>query len=171
MKAQTYLHYERKAIGNMEQDIFDKLFSLPILRLFNPLYQKYKSVLLYLFFGVLTTCISIFSFVLCDTVLGIHVLVSNIISWILAVSFAYFTNRTWVFQSSATRSALAKEVLLFFSARISTLLIEEALMWFFVMVLQYDSTVIKLVAQIVVLVLNYVFSKIIVFKKNTTQAK
>lgn len=149
----------------MEQDIFDKLFSLPVLKIFNPLFQKYKSVLLYLFFGVLTTCVSVFSFILCDSVLGIQVLISNIISWILAVTFAYFTNRTWVFRSTATGSALAKEVLLFFSARVTTLLIEEVLMWIFVMVLHYDSTVIKLIAQVVVLVLNYIFSKIIVFKK------
>ena len=156
----------------MPQDIFDKLFSLPFLKIFNPFFQKYKSVLLYLFFGVLTTCISIFSFILCDSVLGIHVLTSNIISWILAVSFAYLTNRTWVFQSAATGIALWKEVFLFFSARVSTLLIEEALMWLFVMVLHYNSTVIKLIAQVVVLVLNYVFSKIFVFrKKKTTKEK
>lgn len=149
----------------MEQDIFDKLFSLPVLKIINPLFQKYKSVLLYLFFGVLTTCVSVFSFILCDSVLGIQVLISNIISWILAVTFAYFTNRTCVFRSTATGSALAKEVLLFFSARVTTLLIEEVLMWIFVMVLHYNSTVIKLIAQVVVLVLNYIFSKIIVFKK------
>ena len=152
----------------MEQDIFDKLFSLPILKIFNPLFQKYKSVLLYLFFGVLTTCVSVFSFILCDSVLGIHILVSNIISWILAVTFAYFTNRTWVFRSTATGNALVKEIVLFFSARVTTLLIEEVLMWIFVMLLQYDSTVIKLVAQVVVLVLNYIFSKLFVFAKHRT---
>ena len=152
----------------MEQDIFDKLFSLPILKILNPLFQKYKSVLLYLFFGVLTTCVSVFSFILCDSVLGIHVLVSNIISWILAVTFAYFTNRTWVFRSSAKRYELVKEVFLFFSARVTTLLIEEVLMWIFVMLLHYDSTAIKLIAQVVVLVLNYVFSKLFVFKKRNT---
>ena len=81
------------------------------------------------------------------------------------MTFAYFTNRTWVFRSAATGNALVKEIVLFFSARVTTLLIEEVLMWIFVMLLQYDSTVIKLVAQVVVLVLNYVFSKLFVFAK------
>lgn len=148
-----------------EADIFDRLFSMPVLRLFKPIYMKYKGVFLYLFFGVLTTAISIFSFAVFDTLLGINVLVSNALSWVLAVAFAYITNRKYVFNSSSKGRGVIKEAFLFVSARITTLFVEELIMFIFVVLLNYNGVVIKVIAQAVVLVLNYAVSKIIVFRK------
>ena len=86
--------------NNMQEtkpDIFDKIMHLPGLRVFEPLYKKYKEVLLYLFFGVLTTVVSIGSYAFFNVTLGINELIANVISWVLAVLFAFFTNRIWVF--------------------------------------------------------------------------
>jgi len=87
--------------NNMQEikpDIFDKIMHLPGLRVFEPLYKKYKEVLLYLFFGVLTTVVSIGSYAFFNVTLGINELIANVISWVLAVLFAFFTNRIWCLQ-------------------------------------------------------------------------
>ena len=80
-----------------EKDIFDKIMALPGLNIFEGFYQKYKEMLLYLFFGGMTAVISIGSYSYCDVRLGFDPLIANIISWILAVTFAYVTNKIWVF--------------------------------------------------------------------------
>ena len=147
------------------RDIFDHLMTLPGLRKFNAFYQSHRSVLLYLLFGGLTTFISIGTFILFEIVWGIDVLISNVLSWILAVSFAYITNRIWVFRSAATGVAAVKEIGSFFAGRIATLGIEEVLLLLFVTWLHYNSTVVKVMAQIVVLLLNYIISKVFVFRR------
>ena len=82
-----------------KKDVFDKIMALPGLNIFESIYYKYKEVLLYLFFGGLTTVISIGSYSYCDVALHMNPLVANIISWILAVLFAYVTNKIWVFNA------------------------------------------------------------------------
>lgn len=139
-------------------DIFDKLLSLPLLSRL----KKHRDVLLYLFFGALTTLISILSFMLCDLVL--HELVANLISWICAVSFAYVTNRKWVFKSQAKGKEIPLEIASFFGGRLATLGLEEVLLLVFVTWLQWNGTLVKVLAQVVVLVLNYVISKLLVFR-------
>ena len=148
-----------------EKDIFDKLMSLPGLRRFYGLYEKYKSILLYIFFGGCTTVVSIGSFILLETVLGLNELIANIGSWILAVSFAYVTNRVWVFRSRVRGKAVWKEILSFFSGRLITLGLEEAMLLIFVTWLQFNGTAIKVIAQIAVLIGNYLISKWITFRK------
>lgn len=146
-----------------KQDIFDKIFSWRILRFAQPFYQKHKEVLLYLFFGALTTAVSIGTFYLFTKVVPLDALVANILSWIFAVSFAFFTNRTWVFQ--ADDQPFFRQMFSFFLGRLSTLLMEECILLVFVTWLQLDSMVIKIAAQVLVLVMNYVVSKLFVFKK------
>ena len=146
----------------MKQDIFDKIMSLPLLRRFYPLYEKYKQMLLYLFFGGLTTVVSIGSFILADVI--VNELVANVISWILAVTFAYVTNRVWVFDSKARGGEVAKEAVAFYTARLSTLGVEELLIFLFVTWLGCNGVLIKTLAQIVVLVGNYLLSKFLIFK-------
>ena len=146
-----------------QKDIFDRIMELPGLRIFNNFYTKYKSLLLYLFFGGLTTVISIASFILFDQ-LGLHELLSNILSWILAVLFAYVTNRVWVFGSKAKGKEIGEEMLSFFSGRLLTLGLEEAMLLFFVTLLSFNGTLIKCLGQVVVLILNYLISKLLVFR-------
>ena len=148
-----------------QKDIFDKIMSLPGLRRFYGLYEKYKEILLYILFGGVSTVVSIGSFVICETVLGMDVLVANVISWIMAVCTAYATNRTWVFGSEAKGAAFWKEILSFFSGRVATLVMEEGILLVFVTWLGLPGVWVKVGAQIAVLVGNYFISKLIIFKK------
>lgn len=81
----------------MQRDIFDKLMSLLFFNIFDPFYKKHKEVLLYLFFGGLAFVVSIASYGFFNITLGINELIANILSWVLAVAFAFATNRIWVF--------------------------------------------------------------------------
>ena len=116
--------------NNMQEtkpDIFDKIMHLPGLRVFEPLYKKYKEVLLYLFFGVLTTVVSIGSYAFFNVALGINELIANVISWVLAVLFAFFTNRIWVFALAPTKTVeeFMKQLVSFAGGRVLTLVIER----------------------------------------------
>lgn len=148
-----------------QKDIFDRIMSLPGLRRFYGLYARYKEVLLYILFGGVSTVVSIGSFVLFEMVLDINELIANVISWILAVSTAYATNRTWVFCSKAKGREVWREMVSFFSGRVLTLVMEETILLVFVTWLSFPGGWVKVAAQIAVLVGNYFISKLIVFKK------
>lgn len=151
---------------NQEKDIFDKLMSLPILNIFEGFYKRNKSVLLYLFFGALTTLVSILSFILAGTVLRFNVHIANTISWVLAVTFAFFTNRKWVFDGkTSTRKEFFKQARDFYAGRIFTYFVEEVILIVFVNLLALNQDIVKIVAQFVILILNYIISKFFVFKK------
>lgn len=135
-------------------------------------FKQYEEIIMYIIIGGITTVIGIGSkWLLLFTVLNaenpIELQVAVIISWILAVSFAYIANRIFVFKSK--NKNILKEIISFVSARIITLLLDMALMWIFVTLLRMNSDiqvmVITLVIQVLVLILNYVFSKLFVFKK------
>ena len=148
-----------------KDDIFDRLMALPVLRLFEPFYRKHREVLLYLLFGGLTTLVSIVSFAL-FLALGINELIANVLSWVLSVLFAYVTNRTWVFEAKAdTRAGVLREMTAFFGGRLATLFIEEGLLAVFITWLGLPALPVKIAAQVIVIVLNYVISKLWVFKK------
>ena len=135
--------------------VFDKLMELPILRIFNPFYKKYKEMLLYLFFGGLSF-------------MGINELIANILSWIITVMFAFLTNCVWVFQSPTDSvQAFIKQMFVFYSWRVITLVVEEAILLVFITWLGFNSMLIKVIAQVIVIVLNYVISKLVVFKERS----
>ena len=147
------------------RDIFDRIMDWKLFRPLRPFYSAHKEVLLYLFFGGLTTLVSILTFAFFTVALGIDVLWSNVLSWILAVSFAYVTNRTWVFVSRAdTRAGVVREIASFFGGRVATLLMEEALLYVFITRLGLPAMPVKIAAQAAVIAANYVISKLFVFK-------
>ena len=149
-----------------KEDIFDRLMHLPVLRIFEPFYKKHKEVLMYLLFGGLTTVVSIVTFAFFTQVMGMNELVANVLSWILAVLFAYVTNRTWVFESTAdTKAGIIKEMASFFGGRLATLLVEEGIIAVFITWLGFPAMPVKIAAQVIVILLNYVISKLFVFKK------
>lgn len=147
-------------------DIFDKIMRLPGLRIAEPWYKKNKEVLLYILFGGMTFVVSVASYSFFCLVYSMDELVANIISWIIAVTFAYITNKIWVFASNAKGIVeILKEAIKFYGGRVATLVVEEGLLLIFIEVLNCNSIVVKIVAQIVVIVLNYIISKVWVFKK------
>lgn len=128
---------------------------------------KYKEAITYLFFGGCTTVINIIVFQACIKLFGIHELVSNIIAWIIAVAFAYITNKLWVFESRAfDENTLKREIPEFFGARLATLGIEELLIYVTVTLLNGSPLVWKIISNIIVILLNYVASKLFIFKRN-----
>lgn len=156
----------RTSVEQKKEDIFDRLMHLPGLRIFEKFYKKNKEMLLYLLFGGLTTIVSIGSYAWFNVGMHINELIANIISWIFAVTFAYITNKIWVFQSNATGfSGVCQEMAKFYGGRLTTLAIEELVLFIFITLLHGNSVLVKFAAQIIVLVLNYIISKIFVFKK------
>ena len=147
-----------------KRDIFDRMMALPILNIFEPFYKKNKEVLLYLFFGGLTF-VSIATYAVFNVSMGINELIANVMSWVLAVLFAFATNRVWVFQAPThTITEFLKQMLSFFGGRVVTLVIEEIILLVFITWLGFNSMVVKVIAQVIVIVLNYVISKFWIFK-------
>ena len=147
-------------------DIFDKLISLPVLNIFEPFYKKNKEILLYLFFGGLAFLLNIILFYIFYADLLFNELVANALSWILCVLFQFFTNRIWVFDGKTDNNiAFFKQMFSFTAGRVFTLVIEEIILAIFITCLNLPSLPVKLAAQVIVIVLNYVISKLYVFKK------
>ncbi|HJE97578.1 MAG TPA: GtrA family protein [Ligilactobacillus acidipiscis] len=130
------------------------------------IWLKYKGVIAYLFFGVLTTLINIIAFYLFGTVFALYYQLANVIAWLLSVLFAFFTNKVWVFGSKyTTMKAFWSEMGKFFFYRGVSLVIDAAIMFLGVSVLKVDKNLTKLLDQVVVVLINYFFSKFLIFKK------
>ena len=134
------------------------------------IYKKYQEIINYLIVGILTTLVSIFTYFIFSLILDINnnilFMLANILSWICAVVFAYITNKKFVFNSTTSnRKEEIKVFSLFVSSRITTLLIELIFMFLTVKVLLLNDKISKVIAQIIVIILNYIISKIFVFKK------
>lgn len=127
-----------------------------------------KEVILYIVFGVLTTLVSLVTYKLCVVTFlnaenALQLQIANIIAWIVSVAFAYVTNRKFVFESE--NSNKLQEASKFVTSRIATLLMDMLIMFIGVTLLKFNDGIIKLISQVVIIVANYVFSKIFVFKK------
>lgn len=133
------------------------------------IYDKFKEIFNYLIVGVLTTIISLVSYFILSRIMNIdktiYFLLANTLSWILSVSFAYVTNKIFVFKSNEKGKQAFKEMIKFVSSRVLTYLIDLSLMIIFVKLIHLNNDISKLIVQFVVLVLNYILSKLLVFKK------
>lgn len=132
------------------------------------IYYQHEEIINYLIVGGLTTVVSLATYygsvlTFLDPNVAWQLQAANIFSWICAVTFAYITNRVFVFKSKEKNKL--KEITSFVSSRITTLLIDMAIMGIFVTLLYFNDKIMKLIVQVVVTILNYVFSKLFVFKK------
>jgi len=132
------------------------------------IYKKHEEIINYLIVGVLSTIVSFLSYYIAvitvlDPTNAFELQLANIFSWICAVTFSYITNRKYVFKSKNKNKL--KEVSSFVSSRIITLLMDMAIMFILVTLLLINDKVAKLIVQVVVTIMNYIFSKLIVFKK------
>ena len=135
------------------------------------LWFKYKEIISYLFFGAVTTAVNYGVFVLCGHVFHLDVVVSNIISWVAAVIVAYVTNKLWVFDSKKSDvKTIAREFAEFVIGRLITLGIETLLLWIFVDKLGVNDLIMKIITNVIVVILNYIFSKFIIFRKKKKDA-
>lgn len=137
------------------------------------LFEKYKEIIMYLIFGVGTTAVNWITYtVLTVTGMVVNMNIANIIAWITAVIFAYITNKIWVFESKSWKiDLLVKELGMFLGARIFSGLFEiglfPVLMWMGLnqAIFGVEGMVAKVLISVIVIVLNYIFSKLLIFKK------
>ena len=131
------------------------------------IYLKHKEIIKYIIFGILTTIVNLITYyLLVLTVLNpnkpVELQITNIISWIISVTFAYITNRIYVFNSKNNK---IKELLTFYSSRLTTLFIDMMLMFILVTKLNLNDKIIKIIVSIIIIILNYIISKLFVFRK------
>lgn len=128
-------------------------------------FNKFREVLMYLFFGGLTTVVNIVSFYILRK-LSVEVYVSNIIAWLIAVIFAFITNKLFVFESRGkSKKENARELISFFGFRILSLGFDMGSMFLLIDILHVGEMISKILANILVIILNYIFSKLFIFKK------
>ena len=131
-----------------------------------------RELISYGVFGVLTTVINYVVYFVCITLFDCNYVISNGIAWVLAVVFAFVTNKLYVFHSlSWDFKTTFRQCWQFFSARIFSLLVETALLWLLIEQFQGDERIVKIFTNIVVIVINYVISKIIIFRKKAELTK
>jgi len=132
--------------------------------------KKQNELVLYFIFGALTTVVSLGSYAICNSVFEFHYLISNVISWVLAVAFAYVTNKVFVFQSRGLGfDQLRREISLFVAARVASLGIEEVGLFVLIGLMDWNKNLSKLLMQVIVVIVNYVFSKLVIFRKPTRE--
>ncbi len=168
MNDKPLLDLANKAFIVKKNKIYDYKTYKPniIKRLWNfgwSIYHKKEELWNYLIVGGLTTLVSIGSYALFSKGLLLHYVLSNILSWIVAVIFAYYTNRWFVFHSKSKDKV--KEFISFVLSRLLTLLMDTGLMVLFIEIVKLDDLIAKLIVQIVVVIDNYILSKLFVFKK------
>lgn len=127
---------------------------------------KYRSILAYLFFGVCTTLINIVVYYLCAYPGDMSTAFSTIIAWLSAVAFAFVTNKAWVFDSKSwEKSILIKEIISFLLCRVATGGMDLVIMMVCVDFLHWNDMVMKIISNVLVIVCNYIASKLVIFKK------
>ena len=130
------------------------------------LIHKYSDIVSYLFFGGLTTVVNYVVYLPCYNLLHFSAAVSNVIAWVVAVAFAYLTNKPFVFKSHDwSMQTVGPELTKFVGCRIGSGLLETAIIFVTVDCLNWNGNIWKLVTSVLVVILNYVASKLLVFRK------
>lgn len=129
------------------------------------IYLKYEEVINYLIFGFLTTIVNIAVYYIFYEIMRMGNISSNIIAWILSVLFAYLTNKIWVFKSyKKTLKKIIIEIFSFFSCRFVTGFLDTILMYITIEILNFEAIKMKILINIIVIILNYISSKYLIFK-------
>ncbi|MDB0439182.1 teichoic acid glycosylation protein [Clostridioides difficile] len=129
------------------------------------IFKKHRETILYLFFGAFTTLINIISYLFFTRVILFNFMIANALSWIIAVLFAYVTNKFFVFKSMRVEIIfLFKEFLSFLNFRLLSGVIEMVIMYIMIDLLFVNDVIVKVITNIIVIILNYLFSKMIIFK-------
>ena len=126
---------------------------------------KYWDIVTYLFFGVCTTIVNYLIYIPCYNILGMSATVSNLIAWVVAVAFAYLTNKPFVFKSHDwSAKTVLPELTKFIGCRIGSGAAETVILLVTVDLLGWNGNIWKLITQVMVVILNYIGSKLLVFR-------
>lgn len=137
-----------------------------MLNQFRSLWEKYRSILIYLIFGVLTTAVNYLVYIPCLNLLGLSASVSNVIAWCVAVLFAFLTNKPFVFESKDwSAKTVVPEFSKFVGTRVASGLMETVILMVAVDMLGWNGVIWKLVTNVIVVILNYIGSKLLVFRR------
>ena len=129
-------------------------------------YRKHQEGMRYLIFGALTTLVNIVAYAIFYYIFNISNGVSNVIAWVVGATFAYITNKLYVFNSKVnSKKELLKEIVYFYGCRLLTLAVDEGSMILTVDKFGWNALLMKIIANIIVIILNFVFSKLLIFKK------
>lgn len=130
------------------------------------LLRKYQDILAYLVFGVLTTVVNFLVYYPLTNLLGMNATVTNVIAWAVSVAFAFLTNKPFVFKSHDwSGSVVVPELTRFIGTRIGSGALETAMIFLLVDCLSLDGNIIKIAVSVLVVIINYVGSKLLVFRK------
>lgn len=130
------------------------------------LHDKYKEIIFYLIVGGLTTLVNIAVYFIFKDIFFVDYRISNGLAWLISVLFAFIPNKYLVFQATSSgKNTVLKELALFVGYRLLSLGIDMLLMILFISVLNINDVVSKLVVQMAVIILNYVFSKLFIFSE------
>lgn len=136
------------------------------------LFTRYRSVVAYLFFGVCTTLVNIAAYYICARIFHLNTSASVIVAWFLAVIFAFLTNKSWVFGSKSWDiKIVTRELISFIICRAATGVMDLVIMLVTVDILHWNDMAMKIISNVLVIILNYVASKLIIFKKRTGDNK
>ena len=129
--------------------------------------KKHKSFIAYGVFGVFTTIVNIVTYNVCYSHLRISNTLSNVAAWVLAVTFAYLTNKAWVFDSKSWKmDVLRREIPAFIGCILATGIMDIIVMYVCVDILKWPALLMKVASNVMVIILNYAFSKLVIFRKN-----
>lgn len=143
-----------------------KIFEMVGLNKISETYKNHKEGMRYLVFGGLSTIINILIFMLLKGFFS--TIISNTVAWIFSIIFAYITNKYCVFiKEIKSNKELFKEIVSFILFRLLTLIVDEIFMYYTIDILKYNQLLMKIIANIIVILLNYIFSKVIIFKNKS----
>lgn len=130
-------------------------------------YREHLEGMRYLICGALATVVNVVSYSLFFYLVNLDNAISNVVAWVIAAIFAYLTNKFIVFETTQdSKGKLVKEIISFFSCRLFTLAIDEAIMIITVDKLGINAVLMKIFANIIVIIVNYILSKVLIFKKD-----
>ena len=130
------------------------------------LFLRYYDLIMYLIFGVMTTAVNYLVYLPCFNMLGLSASVSNMISWVVSVAFAFLTNKPFVFRSHDWSAKVVwPELVKFVGCRVGSGVMETVILFLTVDTLRWNGNIWKLVTSVLVVVVNYVGSKLLVFRK------
>ena len=131
------------------------------------IFKKFREQIMYIIFGVLTTIVNYVVYLVLTKMMNIDYMISTVISQIFAMIFAYITNKIYVFEAKNNSfKGLIKEMVSFFSVRIVSLFLDMGFMKLFVDIMHLNDAIMKLVSNALIIIANYIFSKLFIFKKN-----
>ncbi len=131
------------------------------------LFIKYKEIINYGIFGVLTTIVNYVSYIIFTRLFSVDMLISNLIAWFLSVVFAFITNKLIVFNSKdLSLKVITSEGAKFMMARVFSLFLDMAILFVMADIMKMNDLIVKIISNVIVIIVNYVLSKFLIFKNN-----